>query len=662
MLNSSCSIFNSPFSIHHSYFLIFNSQFSIFMTELYINGTAAVLPKDFSIQVKRENPLFTKNGEYTYDITLPLNNATNAELYKHLNRLNSTQPVSTDRQAVLVADNRVYCNGTEIITGWTEDTVSVQIASGNSELNWITGGDLTITSLTGMPETSAALILLNLEDAIVKTYPEMDFCIPPVKDEKNDILYNAVEVIYDAEQDKLKTQVSNYMPQPYLCAYIREVLKALGYTLVLNQIENTPFKTLYLCNVHSFKWCEMLPGWTVLDFLTELEQMFNVSFIIDNRKKTVRLMMNINYFSGSESMHITDVVDEYETEIEESNEWVDYANTRISYEFPDNDYWRLNALPDGFLEKADTVTVPDDYKPELSDPMRVTEYIREHAADNYSSLFHTSDPDKGMYIQIKRDEGSSGVYRNICLVDRFAPLNRGKEEKVNFRIVPPQLERWNFKDVSVPGSDGTNYQTSYASYIPIIEASSNNGTDNPAAETDEVMDRILTWADSEDPSAENINIAFYIGARVATLNANGKEYEYYHISSHIDEYDDAGIPTYGSTLDDLMLMNGISLRPLCLAQYFYEGQYDIAYNKAIKIQSYDPNLFDAFRIFEIRNKRYVCREMEFALDAHGRKGAWTGTFYPIKISDTEADIRWILNDGKWRDGGVWLDNGRWLDE
>ena len=40
------------------------------MTELIIDGTSAVLPKDFSIQVKRENPLFTKNGEYTYDMKL----------------------------------------------------------------------------------------------------------------------------------------------------------------------------------------------------------------------------------------------------------------------------------------------------------------------------------------------------------------------------------------------------------------------------------------------------------------------------------------------------------------------------------------------------------------------------------------------------------------
>ena len=111
------------------------------MTELIIDGIQAVLPQSFSIQVKRENPLITKNGEYTYDVTLDLSNPTNAALFGHLNRLNSITDVKTRRSAVLIADNRVYCDGTEVITGWTEDTVSIQIASGNSELNSIIGGD-----------------------------------------------------------------------------------------------------------------------------------------------------------------------------------------------------------------------------------------------------------------------------------------------------------------------------------------------------------------------------------------------------------------------------------------------------------------------------------------------------------------------------------------
>ena len=51
------------------------------MTQLIIAGTEAVLPLSFSVTVRRENPFFTKSGEYTYDVQLRLDNAVNLQLY-----------------------------------------------------------------------------------------------------------------------------------------------------------------------------------------------------------------------------------------------------------------------------------------------------------------------------------------------------------------------------------------------------------------------------------------------------------------------------------------------------------------------------------------------------------------------------------------------------
>ena len=70
------------------------------MTELFIDGVSVVLPAAVEIQVKRENPFFTKNGEYTYDIELALTNAVNARLYNHLHRLNSIKEVKTKHTVV----------------------------------------------------------------------------------------------------------------------------------------------------------------------------------------------------------------------------------------------------------------------------------------------------------------------------------------------------------------------------------------------------------------------------------------------------------------------------------------------------------------------------------------------------------------------------------
>ncbi|KAA6311596.1 hypothetical protein EZS27_037307 [termite gut metagenome] len=97
----------------------------------------------------------------------------------------------------------------------------------------------------------------------------------------------------------------------------------------------------------------------------------------------------------------------------------------------------------------------------------------------------------------------------------------------------------------------------------------------------------------------------------------------------------------------------------------YYNDYNINTTKGTKITSYDVNLYDPRGVFEINNKKYVCREMEYTLSKEGRKKAWTGTFYALtgKEKDINTDTsHWILADGNWRDNCVWLDNGRWLDE
>ena len=128
------------------------------MTELYIDGVSVPLPAGFEMSVKHENPYFTKNGEYTYDIELSLNDPTVAKLYGFINRLNRSDTVAVNRRAVLIADNRVYIDGSEIITGWSDTKVQIQLVSGNSQLNYIVGSDKYISELDNMPVTNPCIL------------------------------------------------------------------------------------------------------------------------------------------------------------------------------------------------------------------------------------------------------------------------------------------------------------------------------------------------------------------------------------------------------------------------------------------------------------------------------------------------------------------------
>ena len=154
------------------------------MTQLLIAGVEVTLPQNFTVTVKRENSFFTKNGEYTYDCTLRLDNPINRTLYGFLQRLNKTDQLDTKRTAVLIADGHVYARGTEIITRWTQESVTIQIVSGESELNYFIGQDQKIEELDlGEIETTVTLI------SPTDSFPDVEFCLPTIRSQSG-YVYN----------------------------------------------------------------------------------------------------------------------------------------------------------------------------------------------------------------------------------------------------------------------------------------------------------------------------------------------------------------------------------------------------------------------------------------------------------------------------------------
>ena len=106
------------------------------MTQLYIDGHLCDLPTDFKITLVTENLYFSKASTYTYDVKLPmLPFSNNAKIFGHLNRFDKS--LSTRSwPAQLIVDNKVIVNGTAVVVGITDDSISVQLLQGNSELNW----------------------------------------------------------------------------------------------------------------------------------------------------------------------------------------------------------------------------------------------------------------------------------------------------------------------------------------------------------------------------------------------------------------------------------------------------------------------------------------------------------------------------------------------
>lgn len=609
------------------------------MTNLYIDGIAVVLPSEFSITVKQENAFFTKNGEYTYDIELSLLVPENAKLYGFLNRLNITERPATKRKAVLVADNRVYLNGTEIITGWTDTKVSIQLVSGNSELNYFIGSDELISTLA-MKETNPVVNGSVSTDYVKKTYPEVDYNLMMTYDslhqvDKNIWLYrlynNDVNNPYAGYiVQKEDIQPYDYIPQPYLCAYMRELLKALGYTLEYNAIEDTPYKNVYIVHVcETYKWNEMLPGWTAKDFLQNIETMFNGSFLIDHRTRTASFLLNISYLSKVRNVHLQNVIDEYTVESEEEEE-ADAINSTIKYKLPSTEYYKLRCLPDVVKEAARQKSINGDLFTFFAKPEnQVTDTIFDYKSVNR----------KIIYLE------GSGIMSNLEMVDELASLVReNAESELELEFVPAELTERAFYMEGIDPDDF--YLGQY--YIPSVSVSD----DEPDETTYDSIHNMVNNLSEKTESKSNIFLAFFRGlnpVQIGVMPANS------YPLAFIDRF----FPTtsWPATLpSDYPTFNLVEME-----KYFYSNAYKIDRKNPVKITCYDSNLYPASSVFEIFNRRYLAKEIEYTIGPNGRTTAWTGTFYPASLPDTEVDKRWILADGKWRDGGVWLDNGRWLD-
>lgn len=609
------------------------------MTNLFIDGVEVVLPSEFSITVKQENAFFTKNGEYTYDIELSLLVPENAKLYGFLNRLNITERPATKRKALLVADNRVYLNGTEIITGWTDTKVSIQLVSGNSELNYFVGSDELISTLE-MKETNPVVSGSVSTDYVKKTYPDVDYNLMMTYDslhqvDKNIWLYrlynNDVNNPYAGYiVQKEDIQPYDYIPQPYLCAYMRELLKALGYTLEYNAIEDTPWKSVYIVHVcETYKWNEMLPGWTAKDFLQNIETMFNGSFLIDHRTKKVSFLLNVSYLPKVSNVHLQNVVDAYTIEVEEEEE-ADAINSTIKYKLPSTEYYKLRCLPDVVKEAAKTKVIDDGLFAFFGKPEnQVTDTIFDYKSENR----------KIIYLE------GSGIMSHLEMVDELASLVReNAESELELEFVPAELtERAFYMEGIDPGGF---YFGQY--YIPSVSVSD----DEPDETTYDSIHNMVNNLSEKKESKSNIFLAFFRGlnpVQIGVMPANS------YPLAFIDRF----FPktSWPATLpSDYPTFNLVEME-----KYFYSNAYKIDRKNPVKITCYDSNLYPASSVFEIFNRRYLAKEIEYTIGPNGRTQAWTGTFYPASISDTEVQQRWILSDGKWRDGGVWLDNGRWLD-
>ena len=574
------------------------------MTDLMIDGVHVDLPEGFSVQAKRENCFFTKSGEYTYDIELPMTSKTNQKLYGFLNRWSTQKMPRLNRKAILTADNRVYLRGTEVITGWTDRSVKVQLVSGNSELNWLVTDELLLSDLDTLGEDlsgwDADLSGWEPEQRLItETYPDIPLAVPFVAGADGEKMN---EWVWDDTQHRWVGAASGFYGMPFLCRYLQMVVEGLGYAMSTNELDKTLAAHIIL--IHSqkeTKWWKLFPGMTVKDFLVAVEQTFNVTFMVDQKKKAVRVVSNLNALSSDKRVFIDKVGDEYECVTGDDDEveelMYDSTSFELSYDLPSSDYYNQAHLSDYVKEVAmryDAISL--DYDNLFNGPYITSNLI-------YWCL-NEEDPARYDYHFTQGDHSWPAWH----LVDTLRSYVVGDGQvKLKMKMVPAETM-----------ADDR--------YIYMVA-----GDTAPKVDGELKLDDILSLTEKPKGDAGVIRMALYTGLTAVQrprLFCPIAYTDHTMQSKHfpVDVFDKDSEPSH---------ITGLDLRPSTMAREFFVGKgrdYTIDVEHEYHVKCYGEIPQDITSIFVIKHRTFVCRSIEYTIGPDGVKKEWTGTFYAINVS------------------------------
>ena len=305
------------------------------MTRLFIDGQEVVLSENFELELITENPYFTRNGEYTYDIDIDLRDPGNRRIYQNINRSDVTKGIE-NRKATLISGAREIISGVEVILSIENYSVKIQIIAGNSQLNY-EGGE---TSIRDMNLDSISMTSEEAINTLFSGFPSNKVVYTPIvnyTESNGDLsILNNVQV----GEDISFTDVENIVPQYYLLYVLENLITKLGFTKGVNELEEDPvFSRLFVVNPYKEAMLqELLPDWTINEFIEQLELFLDCIISIDKVNKRFNIISMNRYFENQELVYIDDIVDDsiqktfdVDTNYAFAYKYVSYDNTSVNF-------------------------------------------------------------------------------------------------------------------------------------------------------------------------------------------------------------------------------------------------------------------------------------------------------------------------------------------
>ena len=508
------------------------------MIRLEIDGQPVALSPELSLDFYEYNGIFDveKNrGAFTYDIDIDLRQGDNARLYKHFHRINNISEF-TDRNACLIVGGIVFAQGKEVILECNGVTAKIQIVCGSSEAN-AADDSLRLESLDlgTLPEytNETALATIHAEPLSVPAvctpvlvdYVKMPYVSKSTERETVGKMVNLAEYT-DLWSDYGSWHSSeNYTPtfkgQPYLVIVVERVLQAMGWSVTFNILRTMEYskRLIVVHSIESNKICDMLPNWTVSEFLSQIQLMFNVIFVYNKAERNVAILDRKTYYAAQAATIVIDAEDVVSDEATparkfDSEEEYFYNYDFIKYDLPSEVYgYRADITDD--VNRIVSLWYVNDFNEFLavnSDP-------RTNHYNDALFFYHVPSDTKWMLSELGKTIQQS-IRHSFVRVNHFCHVKKstykeGETTETILKIVPAET--------LVMSINMTDPTVNCGVVIPYAKISGNIGADFTTSESLGLNQWVEGNAPTKkDTSSEKLYVAQFLGRTtvLATSHSN----------------------------------------------------------------------------------------------------------------------------------------------
>ncbi len=643
------------------------------MMQILIDGREAVIKSGTSFKLTRMNPYFESQGDYTFDVQLPLLGCReNQYIFGTIHRpeMPLTDLIGRKYSMRLIAPP-LDLEGYAEVTNVSEAEAKVQLVAGYSALTHAIEDDETYVDALDLgnawdswppfsdgqdtwepgsttDEMARMFYYLPIDTAgkvtpltiAHGTFHQTDSVCFPIYCEPDDKPANPWRMstsefrlelnITDSELGTVTTANSLIAPQPYLLDLVKRVITSAGYTVGdISSYAGDPLASgIFIANSRAvLRRSAALPHWTLPEFLKEIQNFYGCVFVVDG-KKHVDMVPRAAWYTGTtDRAELAEVSDELSADIDTDGETKNSAAGNVDYDWPKDD--DILRLPDDVWENAEVLAMANYTA------------IQSH----FNSL---KDTEKAKSLYLYEDEATNRTYAilhradntskfSLQRVDHYAPLLRdtsSRDISTSLKIVPARIAMsagyWiqNGEPVAfIEGTASTGYPvlesqdtTLATSNYYSVDAAINADTDATATTTDSSKDILeVAWYDgSSYVSYNGEHRPCPVSVPYAKHETNG-----YYITPHrltiasktVGADGPFSLTEKGTAYGNIGTLIDGAASIDSRVQHLFQFTDDIACDPTV------PYL--------IRGRRYACYKLELTIDEHGLQPLKKGYFCEI---------------------------------